>query len=263
MPLEDVAYIVVDARDTTFTSSLASACMAAGTVIVFSDERHMPSGLALPFHAHHRQAEIAQLQINLTQPLKKRIWQVMVQRKIENQAACLQLVGRPNPAVAAMAKLVGSGDPENIEARAARAYWSSLFDDFTRANESDLRNKMLNYGYAILRSGVARALVASGLLPCFGIFHASVTNPFNLADDLLEPFRPNVDRMVFDLSENGVRKQGDLTPSEKRQLATLLTTDIRMADQNMSLLSACETAAASLVRTMEKNSAGFLQLPVS
>jgi CRISP-associated protein Cas1 len=122
---------------------------------------------------------------------------------------------------------------------------------------------MLNYGYAILRSGVARALVASGLLPCFGIFHASITNPFNLADDLLEPFRPSVDRMVFDMSENGARKQGDLTPSEKRQLATLLTTDIRMTDQNMSLLSACETSAASLVRTMENSSAAFLQLPVS
>ena len=125
-----------------------------------------------------------------------------------------------------MARLVKSGDPDNVEARAARAYWGALWSDFRRQDEEDLRNAMLNYGYAVLRAVVARALVAAGLLPCLGLHHASDQNPFNLADDLIEPYRPLADRLVFKLCAGGQRREGRLGLEDRRALAALPLADI-------------------------------------
>ena len=261
MPLEDVAWIVLDSNQSTISVSLISACMDFGVAIIFTDERHTPSGIALPFHCHHRQAAIAQMQMGLTLPVKKRLWQALVVAKIENQATCLKACGRENTAVLAMAKLVVSGDPDNTEARAAREYWGSLFIGFTRGNESDLRNAMLNYGYSIVRSAIARALVASGLLPCFGLFHESTTNSFNLADDLFEPFRPLVDAKVFALSENGTRREGELSLDERRALAGILHEDVKLGAETVSTLIATERSAEGLVRAMEASSPALLSLP--
>jgi CRISP-associated protein Cas1 len=259
MPLEDVAWIILDSNHTTLTASLISACMSQGVAIIFTDERHTPNGMALPFHTHHRQAAIAAMQLGLTLPLKKRLWQALVVAKIENQAACLDLCGRDGTAVAAIAKFVTSGDTENTEARAARAYWSALFQDFTRSDETDLRNAMLNYGYAVLRAAIARALVASGLLPSIGLFHDSASNAFNLADDLFEPFRPVVDRKVFQLSENGTRKTGEFTIAERRALAGILHENVSFGAETVSVLIATERAAASLVRAMEAATPSVLE----
>jgi CRISP-associated protein Cas1 len=262
MPLEDVAWIVLDSHHSTLTVSLVSACMAEGVAIIFTDERHTPSGIALPFHTHHRQAAVAQMQMALTLPLKKRLWQALVVAKIENQAACLDLCKKDSAAVLAMARLVASGDPANTEARAAREYWGRLFTGFTRGDDADLRNKMLNYGYAIVRSAIARALVASGLLPCFGLFHDSAANAFNLADDLFEPFRPIVDLKVFALSENGTKKSGDLALEDRRALAAILHGDVRLGAETVSTLIATERAASALVRAMENATPALLELPV-
>ena len=261
IPLEDVAWIVLDSNHSTLSVSLMSACMNQGVAVIFTDERHTPSGMALPFHTHHRQAAVASMQMGLSQPLKKRLWQSLVVAKIENQAACLDACGRDGTAVAAISKFVTSGDTENTEARAAREYWSTLFVDFIRSDETDLRNSMLNYGYAIIRSAIARALVASGLLPCFGLFHDSAANAFNLADDLFEPFRPLVDARVFKLSDNGTRKVGELVISERRVLAGLLHEDVKFGGETVSTLIATERAAASLVRAMESASPLLLELP--
>jgi CRISPR-associated protein Cas1 len=235
--------------------------MDAGVVIVFSDARHTPSGMALPFHRHHRQSAIAALQTGLTLPVKKRLWQALVVAKIENQAACLATCGKVPGSVGAMAKLVASGDPDNVEARAAREYWGLLFHNFTRGDESDPRNKMLNYGYAVVRACIARALVASGLLPCFGLHHESAGNAFNLADDLFEPFRPLIDRKVFALSQSGALAADDLTLDHRRELAGMLNSDIRLPGETVSVLIATERAAESLVRAMEASSAAVLCLP--
>ncbi len=259
MPLEDVAWIILDSNHTTLTASLISACMAQGVAIIFTDERHTPNGMALPFHTHHRQAAVAAMQLGLTQPFKKRLWQALVVAKIENQSACLMLCGKDGTAVGAIAKFVTSGDTENTEARAARAYWSTLFDDFIRSDETDLRNAMLNYGYAVLRAAVARALVASGLLPSVGLFHDSAANAFNLADDVFEPFRPVVDRKVFQLSDNGTRRSGELAIAERRALAGILHDDISFGRETVSVLIATERAAASLVRAMEATSPALLE----
>jgi CRISP-associated protein Cas1 len=260
MPLEDVAWIILDSNHSTLSVSLVSACMAQGVAIIFTDERHTPNGMALPFHTHHRQAAVSALQLSLSLPLKKRLWQALVVAKIENQAACLDLCGKDGTAVAAIAKFVTSGDTDNTEARAAREYWSTLFDDFIRSDETDLRNAMLNYGYAVVRAAIARAIVASGLLPSLGLFHESAANAFNLADDLFEPFRPLVDRKVFNLSENGTRRTGELAIAERRALAGLLHEDVSFGGETVSTLIATERAAASLVRAMEASSPALLEL---
>ena len=261
IPIEDIAWIVLDSPQVTLSTALIAACMDAGVVIVTTDQSHTPSGMLLPFHRHHRQAEIASLQNDVSLPLKKRLWQVLVRRKIDNQASTLIACGRDATALRAMAHLVGSGDPDNTEARAARAYWPRLFADFIRDDGADKRNALLNYGYAIVRSAVARALVAAGLLPAFGLNHASATNAFNLADDMVEPFRPFVDRQVWILTSRGTVSKGETTVAERQTLASILTETTTFGAETVSLLTATEQAAESLVRAMQTRSSAVLQLP--
>ena len=261
IPLEDLAWIVLDTPQATMTTALLSACMSAGVAVVACDAAHTPSGVALPFHRHHRQAAVAALQAKITAPLRKRLWQVVVQAKIRNQAASLRACGGDGDPLDAMAARVGSGDPDNTEARAAREYWRALFPAFTREGEGDLRNAMLNYGYAVVRAAVARGLVAAGLLPAFGIGHASKSNAFNLADDIVEPFRPFVDRQVWDMADNGRTKAGKLAVEHRQRLAALPLLDCWVGTESTSLLVATERAGASLVRAMEFGAAPLLELP--
>jgi CRISP-associated protein Cas1 len=260
--LEDIGWIIIDDPRITLTAKLLSACMTAGIALVVTDDRHTPSGIALPFHSHHRQAAIASTQLAASVPLKKRLWQSIIRAKIENQSACLAGFNREDAAkVAAMGQRVGSGDPENTEARAARAYWSALFADFIRSDEDDRRNKMLNYGYAVMRAGVARALVAAGFMPCVGLHHASDTNGFNLADDIIEPFRPFVDVAVFQRLGAAAPADTDLSLEDRRAMAGVLLHEARINDEVMTLLAATEAVASSLLRAIEAGSHGKLVLP--
>ncbi|MFN0044709.1 MAG: type II CRISPR-associated endonuclease Cas1 [Alphaproteobacteria bacterium] len=261
-PLEDIAWIVIDTPQATLSSALMSACMAAGIALVFTDDRHTPSGLALPFHRHHRQGGVAKLQSEARDGLKKRLWRAIVQAKIANQAAALAALNHPDSqTLAEIARHVEPDDPDNVEARAARYYWGRLFADFTRDDEDDRRNKLLNYGYAVARAGVARALVASGFLPALGIKHGAAANAFNLADDLVEPFRPFVDLLASKTFAGGNGK-ADLTLEDRRAMATVPLLDARMGEGKVSLLVAAELAAASLVRALEHEKASLLELPV-
>ncbi len=160
-----------------------------------------------------------------------------------------------------MVHLVGSGDPDNTEARAARAYWPRLFTDFARDDGTDKRNALLNYGYAVVRSAVARALVAVGLIPALGLNHASMTNAFNLADDMVEPFRPYVDQQVWDLTAKGTVARGETCVAERRTLASILAETTMLGCERVTLLTATEQSAESLIRAMQTNSADILQLP--
>jgi len=261
VPLEDLGWIVIDTPQATMTSALISACMQEGIAAVFCDSAHTPNGLALPFHRHHRQGWVASLQASVSAPTRKRLWQAVVQAKIRNQAACLQACGRDGQALVAMAERVGSGDPDNVEARAARAYWQTLFSGFTRENEADLRNAMLNYGYAVIRAAVARGLVAAGLLPAFGIGHASQSNAYNLADDIVEPFRPFVDMQVYEMSRQDQAASSELSIEHRRRLAALPLQSAWVGAEEMTLLAAAERAGAILVRAMQGRSAALLELP--
>lgn len=261
LALEDIGWVVLDTPQASLTSALISACMAAGVVVVSTDARHVPNGMLLPFHTHHRQAGVARLQVAAGGPLRKRLWQRIVRAKIGNQAAALEACGRGAGPLRAMVGLVESGDPTNVEARAAREYWGRLFPAFVRENGNDLRNMLLNYGYAVVRAGVARAVVAHGLLPSLGLHHDSAANGFNLADDLVEPFRPVVDRMVWEMTEGGTRRVGEPELEERRRLAGLLAAEVRMGRETVSMLVAAEQAAASLVRVLEGAGVAGLALP--
>ena len=261
IPLEDLAWLVIETTQATLTSALLSACMSAGVVVVACDERHMPSGVALPFHRHYRQAAVATIQAGISTPLRKRLWQAVIQTKIRNQAAALGACGINGTSVRTMAMRVGSGDTQNIEARAAREYWRALFPRFVRGADSDIRNAMLNYGYAVLRAVIARGLVAAGLMPAFGIGHVSKANPFNLADDIIEPFRPFVDLLVWKLSDRGTIKSGELTVEHRRRLAALPLEEARIGRDSMTLLVASERTGESLVRAMELSTPICLELP--
>lgn len=260
LPIEDVAWVVLDTPQASLTANLLSACMDGGVAVIFTDRTHTPNGVALPFHGHHRQAEMAWKQAAMGVPLKKRLWQAIVRRKILNQSANLAALGRGEAKVVAeMARHVGSGDAKNIEARAARQYWQSLFPDFHREDEGDRRNKLLNYGYAIIRSAIARALTTNGLLPAFGVHHASVSNAFNLADDLIEPFRPFADRLAFALASEGGRDA--LSLADRRAMAGVLSANARVNGAVTPLLAATEQASASLCRAISANAPEALVLP--
>ena len=260
LPLEDIAAIILDTPQATLTSALLSACMASGVAILVTDQRHHPSGLVLPFHQHHKQSEIAASQIALTPSTANRLWRQLVQAKLANQAAHLAELGRNAAPITAMAHLIAPGDPDNIEARAARHYWGELFENFTRHDAADPRNAMLDYAYAVLRAAIARALVGAGLLPCFGLHHASAQNPFNLADDLLEPFRPFADRLVHRLATATPPPALPLPRATRQTLASLLFDTLCIGPETLPLLAATERAASTLVRAMQTGRA-TLALP--
>jgi CRISPR-associated protein Cas1 len=262
IPLEDLAWLVIDNPQVTLTTSLLSACMKAGVAITLTDETHTPCGMALPFHRHFQQGETARLQVEMTSPLKKRLWQAIIQMKIRNQATALQACGKDGArTLQGAASRVGSGDIENVEARAAKYYFGRLFGKFARNDEADVRNAMLNYGYAVIRSGVARALTASGFLPALGIKHCSQTNAFNLADDLVEPFRPFVDVVVHEMALVRAPDQKTLSVEDKQRLAGILLSEAYFGKEAVTLLVATERASESLARSIERGSPALLSLP--
>lgn len=258
-PVEDMAWIVLDTPQVTISAALLSTLAESGVALIVVDGRHHPAGILLSFHQHHAQAAVAHNQIAISQPLKKRLWQRLIVAKIENQAAMLRLVGRDEArTLSAMANRVGSGDPDNIEAQAARLYWSALFERFKR-HDGDRRNALLDYGYAVVRAALARACTASGLLPAFGIHHASRTNAFNLVDDLLEPFRPVVDRLAHRREREC--KGDTLSVDDRRAMAGVLTETVEIGEESQTVLAATEAVATSLVRAIDHGRADPLVIP--
>jgi len=258
-PVEDIAWIILDTPQVSVSGSLLSALVENGVALVVPDAKHHPAGMLMSFHQHHAQSAIAHSQISMSQPLKKRLWQKVVRAKIENQAAVLRGIGSNHAtALSAMAGRVGSGDPDNLEAQAARVYWQRLFEGFRR-HEEDRRNGLLNYGYAVVRAALARACAASGLLPAFGIHHRSKTNPFNLVDDLIEPFRPVVDRMARTRAASEERDELDV--EDRRHMTGILSENISIGEERMTMLAATEAVAASLVRAIDGGNVALLNTP--
>lgn len=257
----DIAFLIIDTPQATLSSALISAMMDAGVAVIFSDARHTPSGLLAPFHRHHKQGAVARIQANARDSLQRRLWRDIIRTKIINQAAALSVVGHPDATtLREMARHVEPDDPGNVEARAARFYWGRLFEEFTRADGTDRRNKLLNYGYAVVRAGVARALVASGFVPALGLKHDGAANAFNFADDLFEPFRPFVDVLALSIVADG-DKCDALTIDDRRAMAGALHVNCRVGDSTVPLLVGAEMAAASLARCFEGATHALLELP--
>jgi len=198
IPCEELAAVVIGHRQVSLTQAVLSELAKAGALLVTCDEKFHPAAMVLPLDAHHAQAERFRAQATMDAPRKKRLWQDVVRAKIRAQANLLRAVTGSDEGLGALVSRVRSGDPDNVEARAARRYWSRLFeeDGFRRRDEEDVRNHLLNYGYAVLRALTARSICGAGLHPSFSLHHTNAANPFGLADDLMEPFRPLVDEMV-------------------------------------------------------------------
>jgi CRISPR-associated protein Cas1 len=262
IPFEDIAVIVLDHRQITLTHPVLSACADYGISLYALGENHQPSGVFLPFLQHTRTTRMLRFQLQAGKPLVKQAWAAIVRKKIENQACCLRLAGREDSRwLEAMAANVRSGDTGNLEGQAAAFYFPRLFGSGFFRGEEGWINAALNYGYTILRGAIARGLVAHGLHPSLGLFHASEQNAFNLADDLIEPFRPLVDLWVFQAARDAWGEKEELTPEDKAALVGLLDKDVGMEGGAMSVLSAVEYAVESLCRMFESDDA-VLDLPL-
>ncbi len=259
VPFEDIAVIVLNHREINLSHPVLSACAEYGISLFSTGDNHQPSGVFLPFLPHSRTNRLLRLQIDVARPLAKQAWANIVRRKIENQAVCLRLAGRKGTdRLESYARRVRSGDVENLEGQAAAFYFVQLFGTgFHRAEERWV-NSALDYGYAVLRGAIARGLVAHGLHPTIGLFHDSEQNAFNLADDLIEPFRPLVDLHV---RKNPPVVEGELAPSDKADLVALLNVDVGMPQGRMSALAAVEYAVESLARLFETDDSN-LELPL-
>jgi CRISPR-associated protein Cas1 len=258
--LEDVAAIILESHQSTLSTSLLASAAAHGTIAVVCDAAHTPVGVYLPFHTHTRQTGVARRQVAWTSELRGTLWQQLIRQKITNQAAVLDYAGSPAAsALYAMAKRVKPLDADHHEAFAAKNYFPALFGaSFIRDAEGDTRNAALNYGYALVRAALARALVGYGFLPCFGIFHDNALNAFNLADDLIEPWRPFVDKLVYDLD---LEDTPYLEKQHRTALLGILTQQITLGKQTHSFLNAVDTMVASLSTITLKNGTTLL-LPV-
>lgn len=251
VPIEDIGVVVLEDRQITITNGAMDALLQNDCAVVTCDEKHMPVGLLLPLEGHTVQSERFRWQIEASLPLKKQLWQQTVQAKIRNQASVLKrLSGVEVGCMLAWANDVKSGDSDNLEGRAAAYYWKSVFPEierFVRDRDGDAPNNLLNYGYAIVRAVVARALVASGLLPTLGIHHHNRYNAFCLADDVMEPYRPYVDELVIEILGSGV-DCGVLTTDIKRQLLGLPVKEVIIDGHRSPLMVAVTQTTASLAK---------------
>ena len=250
-PIEDLGVVVLDNKQVTITSGLLDALLENNCAVITCDSKSMPIGLMLPLYGNTTQNERFRQQLDASLPLKKQLWQQTIQMKINNQASVLKdCVDEEVRCMRVWASDVRSGDPDNLEARAAAYYWKSLFADiegFTREREGIYPNNLLNYGYAILRAVVARGLVTSGLLPTLGIHHHNRYNAYCLADDIMEPYRPYVDELVFKLVQiNG--KVLDLTKEIKAKLLEIPTLEVKIGGKRSPLMVAVGQTTASLYK---------------
>ncbi|MFC3442116.1 type II CRISPR-associated endonuclease Cas1 [Sphingobium rhizovicinum] len=250
VPLDDVHAVIIHAHGTTWTANLVSALAERGAPIVFCGSNHSPVAVTLPIEGHHAQNARFRAQWDASKPLMKQLWRRIVSVKILMQGSLLASRGVAGAeALPLMAQRVKSGDSDNVEAQAARRYWPMLMGpEFRRDRDSPGANALLNYGYAVMRATVARAIIASGLHPTIGINHANRGNAFALADDLVEPFRPLVDAVVVGLVGQGVEA---LDPSIKRRLAQLIAFDLRLGGEASPVSIAAVRLAQSLARAFE------------
>lgn len=249
IPVEDIAVLILDHREITLTHSVLSACSEAGVAIYSTGANHLPSGVHLPYLAHNRSTRRWRQQHSLSRPRIKQLWAIIIRRKLENQAKCLELARHSGvEQLESLARRVRSGDPENLESQGAVVHFRNLFGvDFTRQKNVWI-NGALNYGYAVFRGAVARALVGLGLHPTIGLFHDSERNPLNLADDFIEPLRPIIDLHVGSQPQ---RKDQSLQAADKAALIGLLNVEVSMPRGNTSVLSAINQMLESYVSCLE------------
>lgn len=249
VPIEDLGFLVLDHYQIILSHKLILMLQQNNVAIISCDESHMPLGLMLPMNGHVLHSERLKDQINISEPLRKQLWKQTVEAKIFQQKALLSKLGFVEEPMQNYLVNVKSGDSTNMEGIAAQYYWRQLFDNFTRERDGDAPNNFLNFGYAILRSMVARALVSSGLNPTIGIFHRNKYNSYCLADDIMEPYRPYVDELVIEWMNKPFRPT-EMSKESKAHLLSIATKDVMMDGLKRPLLVALSSTTSSLYKCM-------------
>ncbi len=245
-PIEDIGCVVLENQMISITLPLLNELVKNNVAVILCDNKMMPTSMLQNLDANTTQAESLKFQLAVTDPMKKQVWKQIIESKIKNQAAVLALAGKNKDILKPYYNNVKSGDSDNREGLAAKIYWNSLLgNSFKREREGCSPNSLLNYGYSILRAAVARALLGSGLLPNLGIFHKSRYNAFPLADDVMEPYRPFVDEIVYRLYENGIT---ELNKESKSEIMRVLNCDVNIGKVKRPLQIALTMTTASLVK---------------
>jgi len=258
VPVEDIGVLILSHPAITISSSLISACQQNNCIVVFCDSRHLPTSILMPLSGNSMHSRILNTQTSVKKPLKKRLWQKIVIAKIESQSKALLSCGKSCSVLESMKLRVKSGDPDNVESQAARVYWPLMFGkDFRRDQKAEGTNSLLNYGYALLRASVARALCGTGLHPALGIHHHNQYNPMCLADDLMEPFRPVVDRRVHRLWEKEIFH---ISKRTKSYLLSFFSESLVLRGKKLPFIVGLQHAATSLKKALTEGPES-LQIP--
>lgn len=246
--VEDLGLLMLDHFQITISHQLIQKLMGNNVVVISCDAHHLPHGIMLPLYGHSEHSQRVKYQLEASEPLKKNLWKQVVEAKIENQMRVLQSLDTYFEPMLDYKKEVKSGDTSNMEGIAAQHYWKYLIaPDFLRERFGDSPNQFFNFGYAVLRSIVARAIVETGLLPVLGIFHRNKYNPYCLADDLMEPYRPFVDFLVMEWLENHP-ESGELTKDFKAFMLNIATLDVRIENKLRPLIVAVKTSVVSVYK---------------
>lgn len=253
--IEDLGVVILEHHQIVVTQAVIIACQKNNVAIIFCDEKHLPYSLLLPLNdANSLHSKILRQQIEMTKSTKKRLWQQIVVHKIKQQSKTLERAGKHSVQLKRLVTRVKSGDPENIEAQAAKKYWGLLFGDkFRRDIDEPGVNGLLNYGYAIVRAMIARAIVGSGLHPALGVFHQNQYNGLCLADDLMEPFRPWIDWLVFDLVMKSGHGDIQINQKTKAIFLSLPSDSVQYAQKKMPLMIACHYLLADFKKTFDES----------
>lgn len=252
--IEDIGFIVLDNQQITFTQAFIQELAANNTAVVFCDKKHHPSSMLFYLDTNTVQTELFAAQIKATEPLKKNLWKQIIEFKIKNQSEVLKKINKNVKPLLHLSMQVKSGDTTNREAVAAKYYWQNIFEvpNFKRQRYGMPPNPTLNYGYAILRAAVARAISGSGLLPTLGIHHHNKYNSYCLADDIMEPYRPYVDLCVYNI----MKKNPDyhiIDIEQKKQLLNILNIDVEFTNLKRPLMTALSITTASLAKCFAGN----------
>ena len=258
-PIEDIGFVVIENPMVKISVPLLNELVDNNISVIFCDNKQMPKSMLMNLNGNTTLQESYRFQTEASIPLKKQLWKQIIERKIRNQSALLNKLGLNGDILKPYYSNVLSGDSDNREGAASRIYWSAIFgNNFKRERDGVPPNNLLNYGYTILRAAVSRALIGSGLYPAFGIFHRNRYNAFPLADDVMEPFRPFVDEMVYRLYMDGANTE--LTTRVKGELLRILFTDVNMGKQTRPLEVALSFTTASLLKVY-KGEISRLTLP--
>lgn len=261
-PIEDLGVLILDNPAITHSLGLITACSENNVAVITCDNKHLPSAVYLPVTGNSLQTKTLAMQVKISQPLRKRVWQALVKAKIQEQAKVLKTIFGDGDQLHDLAANVKSGDPQNVESQAARKYWQNLFGpNFKRDRNLPGINAMLNYGYIVIRAAVARAIVGTGLHPSLGVHHRNQYNNFCLADDLVEPLRPVVDMTVYVLSQK-IDGEPLVTKEFKKSVLEILNREFMINKLKLPLFVALHYYAASLRKVFAGESEG-LEIPRS